>query len=136
MANRNRDAGNGYELKVLKKLQDLFPNILTSRNESRTMDGKGVDFVNTGKFNFQCKLSINKPSYDVIERMPEGVNVVIHGQVKKSNKNFVLKEEYAIIKLDEFINLIGSYCQCSEDETTGSITQPCCNICGKIIELK
>ena len=105
MSNRNRDAGNGYELKVLKKLQDLFPDILTSRNESRTMDGKGVDFVNTGKFNFQCKLSINKPSYDVIERMPEGVNVVIHGQVKKAAKNFILKEEYVIMKLDDFLEL-------------------------------
>ena len=105
--NRNSDAGNGYELKVLKRLQHLFPQIVTSRNESRSQDAKKVDFCFTGPFNFQVKLSINKPSYDIIEDMPEGVNVIIHGQVKKSNKNFVLKEEYAIIKLDEFIKLIG-----------------------------
>ena len=92
MANRNRDAGNGYELKVLKRLAETFPDIVTARNESRSTDASGVDFCNTGKFNFQCKLSINKPGYEVLERMPEGVNVVIHGQVKKAAKNFILKE--------------------------------------------
>ena len=107
MANRNRDAGNAYELKVLKKLKHLFPQIVTSRNESRSLDAKKVDFCFTGPFNFQVKLSMTKPSYDIIEDMPEGVNVIIHGQVKKSNKNFVLKEEYVILKLDEFIKLIG-----------------------------
>ena len=106
MSNRNRNAGNGYELKILKKLKELFPDILTSRNESRSMDAKGVDFVNTKPFNFQCKLSITKPSYDVLERMPEGINVVIHGHVVKAEKNFVKKEDYVIMKLDDFIDLI------------------------------
>lgn len=106
MSNRNRDAGNGYELKVLKKLKELFPDIVTSRNESRSEDAKGVDFCNTGKVNFQCKLSINKPSYEVLERMPEGINIVIHGQVQKANKNFVLKEEYVIMKLNTLLDLL------------------------------
>jgi len=105
MSNRNRTAGNGYELKILKRLKEFFPDILTSRNESRSKDAEGVDFCNTGKFNFQCKLSINKPSYDVLERMPEGVNIVIHGHVKKANKNFVLQENYVIMKLDDFLEL-------------------------------
>ena len=104
--NRNRTAGNNYELKVLKKLKEIFPQIVTSRNESRSMDASKVDFCFTGPYNFQVKLSINKPSYDIINEMPEGVNVIIHGQVKKANKHFILKEEYAIIKLDDFINLI------------------------------
>ena len=106
MSNRNRDAGNGYELKVLKKLKEIFPQIVTSRNESRSMDARKVDFCFTGPYNFQVKLSINKPSYDIIKQMPEGTNVLIHGEVKKSNKNFVLKNEWVILEFDEFIKLI------------------------------
>ena len=105
MSNRNRDAGNAYELQILKKLKEQFPDIVTSRNESRSLDAKGVDFCNTGKFNFQCKLSINKPGYEVLERMPEGINIVIHGHCKKAAKNFVKKEDYVILKLKDFLEL-------------------------------
>ena len=106
MSNRNRDAGHKYEREVLKKLKPLFPDIDTSRNESRKLDALGVDFCNTRPFNFQCKLSINKPSYDVLERMPEGKSVVIHGHVVKAAKNFIKKEDYVIMKLETFIDLI------------------------------
>ena len=105
-SNRNRAAGHIYERQILKKLKELFPDIVTSRNESRTMDALGVDFVNTKPFNFQCKLSITKPSYDVLERMPEGKNVVIHGHVVKAEKHFMKKEDYVIMKLDTFLDLI------------------------------
>lgn len=106
MSNRNRSAGNKYELTILKKLKELFPDIDTSRNESRKLDALGVDFTSTKPFNFQCKLSINKPSYEVLERMPEGKNVVIHGHCVKANKNFIKKEDYVIMKLDTFLDLI------------------------------
>ena len=104
--NRNRTAGNNYELKVMKLLKGLFPEIVTSRNESRSVDAKKVDFCNTGKLNFQCKLSINSPSYDILDEMPSGMNIIVHGKVKKANKNFVLKGEYVIMKLDTLIDLL------------------------------
>ena len=106
MANRNRTAGHAYERKTLAKLKPIFPDIVTARSESRRLDDSGVDFAFTDDYNFQCKLSITKPSYDVLERMPEGKNVVIHGNVKKAGKNFVLQEEYVIMKLDTFIELL------------------------------
>ena len=104
--NRNRTAGHAYERQILRKLKELFPDIVTSRSESRRTDDAGVDFCFTKPFNFQCKLSINKPSYDVLERMPEGKNVVIHGHCQKANKNFIKKEDYVIMKLDTFLDLI------------------------------
>ena len=63
MANRNRNAGHKYELDILAKLKELFPDIVTSRNESRSMDAKKVDFCNTKPltFNVSC-LSINLTS--------------------------------------------------------------------------
>ena len=106
MPNRNREAGHKYERDILKKLKPLFPDIDTSRNESRKLDALGVDFCHTKPFNFQCKLSVTKPSYNVLERMPEGKNVIIHGHVVKGQKNFRKKEDYVIMRLDTFIDLI------------------------------
>ena len=104
--NRNRDAGHGYELRFAKKVKHIFPNIVTSRNESRSMDAKKVDHCFTGPYNFQCKFQMNTPPVKLLDEMPEGINVIIWGKTVKANVNFVLKEEYAIIKLDEFIKLI------------------------------
>ena len=107
MANRNRNAGHKYELDILKKLKELFPDIVTSRNESRSMDAKKVDFCNTDIFNFQCKLSINQPNVRILDEMPEdGKNVIIYGKVWKANKNFVKKGDFVIMKLSTFIDLI------------------------------
>ena len=104
--NRNRSAGNGYELKILNRIKFLFPDILTSRNESRSMDAKKVDFCNTQPFNFQCKLTMNQPSVKILDQMPEGKNVIIWGRVEKANRNFIKKDDYVIMKLDTFIDLI------------------------------
>ena len=109
MSARNRRAGNGFELKVLKDIKDYFPDAVTSRNESRSIDAKKVDFCNTGKLNFQCKLSINTPGYKILDEMPdEGINVIIHGKCQKANKNFVLKDEYVIMKYKDFLK--GALC--------------------------
>ena len=103
---RNRTAGNAFELQVLKKFIKFFPDILTSRNESRSMDAKKVDFCNTYPFHFQCKLSVNTPNFKILDEMPEGKNVLIYGKVVKANKNFMQKETYAILKLDDFLELL------------------------------
>lgn len=106
MANRNRNAGHKYELDILAKLKELFPDIVTSRNESRSMDAKKVDFCNTKPFHFQCKLSINQPNVRILDHMPPGKNVIIYGKVEKAEKNFVKKGDFVIMKLSTFIDLI------------------------------
>ena len=106
MANRNRTAGHQYERDILNKLKEIFPDIVTSRNESITMDAKKVDFCNTQDFNFQCKLSINQPNVKILDHMPPGKNVIIYGKVEKAEKNFVKKGDYVIMKLSTFIDLI------------------------------
>ena len=70
------------------------------------MDAKKVDFVNTDRFHFQSKLSINTPSVQILDQMPEGFNVILWGKVQKANKNFMLQDEYVICKLDDFIKLL------------------------------
>ena len=106
MSNRNRDAGNKYELWILDKIHFLFPSILTSRNESRTLDGKKVDFCNTEPFQFQCKLTQHTPNVDILDEMPKGKNVIIWGKTYKKTTNIVKKGDYVIMKLETFIELI------------------------------
>ena len=105
--NRNRDAGHNYERKFVNRIKHIFPNVVTSRYESKSTDDKKVDLCFTGPYNFQCKFQMNTPPVKLLDEMPEGINVIIWGKTVKANVNFVLKEEYAIIKLDEFIKLIG-----------------------------
>lgn len=64
MANRNRDAGNAWELEcinLLKELQ-LYPYATSTRNESRSRDATEVDIINKNEGeqgrmadDFQCK---------------------------------------------------------------------------------
>jgi hypothetical protein len=109
MANRNRTAGNNFERYCQKKLVDIFPNTLTSRNESRTLDALKVDLTNTDPFYFQCKSLATKADYHtLINEMPQtnNINVVLHRFTKKANTRFIKQEDYAILKMDDFINLI------------------------------
>ena len=106
MSNRNRDAGNGYELKILNRIKFLFPDILTSRNESRSMDAKKVDFCNTHPFNFQCKLQKQTPNVEILNQMPEGKNVIVWGKTRRASVNMVKDGDYVIMKLDTFLDLI------------------------------
>ena len=106
MANRNRDAGNKYELWILDRIKGRFPNVVTSRNESRIMDGKKVDCCNTDPFQFQCKLTQNTPNVDILDEMPEGKNVIIWGKTKRKDVRMRKNGDYVIMKLDTFIDLI------------------------------
>lgn len=106
MANRNRDAGHKFELDILSKLKDLFPGILTSRNESRTKDAQKIDFCNTDAYQFQAKLTKNFPGVDILDQMPEGKNIIIWGKTEKAKTNFVKKGEYVIMKFETFKELI------------------------------
>ena len=106
MSNRNRDAGNGYEREILNKIKFLFPDILTSRNESRSLDAKKVDFCNTHPFNFQCKLQKQTPNVEILKQMPEGKNVIVWGKTRRASVNMVKDGDYVIMKLDTFLDLI------------------------------
>ena len=105
-SSRNRTAGHRFELFIAELLRPIFPNVLTSRNESRTKDAQKIDLCNTGDWQIQCKLTTNAPSVDILDQMPKGKNVIIWGKVEKANVNFIHKETYVIMKLETFLPLI------------------------------
>ena len=90
MANRNRNAGNGYERETVNVLKEIFPNssFVTSRAESRNMDNMGVDVFDP------------KADYKTLPL------VVLHKKVKKGKKNFTKVGEYAIMEVECFYALL------------------------------
>lgn len=79
----------------------------TSRSESRNLDNLGVDIAGTQPINFQCKCTQNNPKYDeILGAMPEGINVILHKKVKKTKSRFMPAGEFAILGLDDYIDLL------------------------------
>jgi hypothetical protein len=109
MSNRNRTAGHNWERECQKVLLPLFPKTLTSRNESRTLDNLKVDLTHTDPFYFQCKTTATKLDYHtLLNEMPQDnhVNVLLHRLTKKVNTRFIKQDDYAILKMSDFIDLI------------------------------
>lgn len=112
MSNRNRTAGHNWEREVIKDLKKLsYTDAVSSRYESKRMDDAGVDIVNTGPFNFQCKNETKRPDYHkLITEMPAGINVVLHKYTKKGEKGkFGCQGKYAVIEYETFLMLLDAF---------------------------
>lgn len=107
MSNKNRDRGNKWELDVIKKLKHLYPEACSSRSESKNLDNKQVDICYTGLFHIQCKNLSTSPKYEILDEMPQDkIPVIAYKKTKKANTKFITQGEYAILRLDDFINLL------------------------------
>lgn len=66
MSNANRDRGHDYERKIMNELKPFFPDVKTSRNESKLLDDLKIDLAFTDPFTIQCKATERTPPYVVI----------------------------------------------------------------------
>lgn len=109
----NRRRGIRWELACINTIKYLFPKAVSSRTESRERDAAKVDVCFTGNFNIQCKLSNKRISYDVIlAEMPkeeEQINVIFNKFTRKVGNKFVPLGTYAILNLNEFIEMMEGY---------------------------
>lgn len=70
--------GHSYERKITRELKDYFPAAITSRNGARFEDSRGIDIINTGLFNVQCKRRENLNVFNVLNKeMPKDHNMNI-----------------------------------------------------------
>ena len=108
MANRNRTAGNAFELVIAKLLKPLFPMVKTSRYGSRELDALKVDLMHTEPFNFQIKLTQQTPSVRLLDEMPDdkNINIIVWGKTEKADRYIMNKGNYAILKMDDLIKII------------------------------
>jgi hypothetical protein len=114
MANKNRDKGHRWELAVRKTLLALFPNCLTSRNDSRTEDAKCIDFTNTGNLAVQCKTYASNPNFSV--ELDKIQSKKIKVLAYKYNRIIGKKGEFAVLRWADFVRILGDIGEVYENE--------------------
>jgi len=79
MALNAKQKGNRWELLCVHLLKPIFPQAATARLMSKAADDAGMDLVNTGRFNIQCKhVERGLDLHGTLDKMPTfGFNVVL-----------------------------------------------------------
>ena len=89
----------------MNELKEFFPDVVTSRSESKRTDDKGVDFCYSGKLCIQAKAyERGQPYHDMLKQMAidnDGLPIILH---KRNHKGTV-----AVMPKDVFYMLLRSY---------------------------
>ena len=112
----NRRRGNSYEVKIAKEIRELgFTGVVTSRSESKAMDDKKVDFIDTENklpVYLQAKKTIQTPNYLKIQSecpLKDKPFVIIWNSQKATESTFRSLGEVAIMQKDFFYQLLKLY---------------------------
>jgi len=65
---KSKKKGNAYEVKIMGEVREFFPDVKTSRSESKILDDKKIDLAFTDPFTIQCKATKTSPPYALILR--------------------------------------------------------------------
>lgn len=86
MAINAKQKGNRWELACARLLKPIWPQAATARLMSKAADDAGIDLVNTGRFNIQCKhVERGLDLHSTLDRMPNfGFNVVLWKRNRKT----------------------------------------------------
>ncbi len=115
---RNRSAGGNWERKLAEIFRNIgFPHVVTTRSESRSRDNQKIDLINkdeakNGRFQYdvQAKSVTGHLRYAKVmaemENHPGCIPVIIHRQTEKVNNRFVVRNEFAIVHLSDFLTLV------------------------------
>lgn len=113
---RNRARGNAYECTIAQELRELgYPNIKTSRSESKAMDDRKVDLVDLDNrlcFYPQLKATMNTPDYFGIEKqcpLKDKPFVIFWKKIKATESTFRSEGELVMLPKKFFYKLIQKY---------------------------
>lgn len=106
----NKRRGSTWERSCVNYLKDIgYEECVTCRAESKSRDDMGVDICNLSGWNVQAK-TLHTPVHpeNILPNMPEedNVNVIFYRKTKKAGKRFVKQGEYAILDLQDFLNIM------------------------------
>jgi len=104
MANRNKSAGSRWELDIVHILKEMGYEAVTSRQESRSADARGIDIITDYPYNIQCKSMRNQPNFHSLLTETDA-EVVFFRKTEKKGTRFYAQGEYAVIPLEEFLKL-------------------------------
>jgi hypothetical protein len=86
MALNAKQKGNRWELLCAHLLKPTWPQVATARLMSKAADDAGMDLVNTGRFNIQCKhVERGLDLHGTLDKMPTfGFNIVLWKRNRKT----------------------------------------------------
>jgi len=112
----SRNRGNSFERAKRRELIQIgYPDVVTSRSESRSMDARGVDLLGASLPCYvQCKLSNGRHFNHhrwYMERndmLPDDKPTVVFNKVTKRTESgrFIEEGEYAVMPLTFFYQLL------------------------------
>jgi Holliday junction resolvase len=102
----NRTAGHNWEREIIRILKDMGYDAVSARYESRRADDRGIDVISDFPYRIQAKISQNQPNCHSI-LTDKDCDVIFFRKVEKAKKNFIAKGDYAMLKLDDFLDLVG-----------------------------
>ena len=115
---RNRACGHKFELDCVKIFKEIgYTDTVSSRSSNRNRDAQKIDLVNkdeivSGRLPWavQCKNTVSHLSYgQVLSEMPKEPNVtrvIFHNQTKKVGTRFITTDRFAILYLEDFIEIM------------------------------
>ena len=104
MANRNRDAGHKFERDIIHSLKVMGYEAVSSRQESRSADARGIDIISDYPLNIQAKSATNQPNFHTLLTETEA-EVIFYRKTEKRGTRFYTIGEYAILPLDTVYGL-------------------------------
>ena len=104
MSNRNKSAGNKFELDIVHILKEMGYKAVSSRQESRSADARGIDIITDYPYLIQCKNMNKQPNFHTLLTETDA-DVVFFRKTEKRGKRFYTEGEYAVIPLKEFLKL-------------------------------
>ena len=105
-----RRKGHNFEREITRELKEYFPAAVTSRNGARYEDAKGIDIINCGMFNVQCKRRENLNIFNVLNKeMPKdhNINIVFWKRDRQPDIVCIDKQDFyellQLLKVEQFL---------------------------------
>lgn len=106
----NRKKGHNFELGVIRRLNEIGYNCVSSRSESKRTDDKGIDIIDLDDklpFNIQCKYSSNTPNYFLLkEKCPDKTKPFAIAWKKATNDGTNSPGTIIMMDIEEFYKCI------------------------------
>ncbi|WP_017732699.1 hypothetical protein [Nafulsella turpanensis] len=97
----SKNKGSAYERKIINELKEWFPDAVSSRSESRSLDNQKVDVCYTDPLQVQCKaVEKSLDVHSILNSMPVNgmMNLVFH---KRNNQGCIVA-----MKKEDFYQLL------------------------------
>ncbi|MFZ8933231.1 MAG: hypothetical protein ACO2ZP_04965 [Bacteriovoracaceae bacterium] len=102
----SRNKGASYEREVARKFREFYPE--AKRNVTECQQGQGIDILDTGPLDIQCKRKRKYSPITAIEEVPR-----VEGRIPVLITRGDNKEDVACLYLKDFLAILkGLYCNC------------------------